>query len=54
VGDLTAGALSRRSIRRGREGEPRRTNRLMREHCVDNYRRLKFRRCDIFAKVRFS
>jgi hypothetical protein len=54
VGDLTAGALSRRSIRRGREGEPRRSNRLMRKHCVDNHRRLKFRRCDIFAKVRFS
>jgi hypothetical protein len=54
VGDLTAGALSRRSIRCGREGEPRRSNRLMRKHCVDNHRRLKFRRCDIFAKVRFS
>jgi hypothetical protein len=54
VGDLTAGALSRRNIRRGREGEPRRTNRLMRKRCVDNYRRLKFRRCDIFAKVRCS
>jgi hypothetical protein len=54
VGDLTAGALSRRSIRRGREGEPRQANRLMRKHCVDNYRGLKFPRCDIFAKVRFS
>ncbi len=54
VGDLTAGALSRRSIRCGREGEPRRSNRLMRKHYVDNHRRLKFRRCDIFAKVRFS
>jgi hypothetical protein len=26
----------------------------MRKHCIDNHRRLKFRRCDIFAKVRFS
>jgi hypothetical protein len=26
----------------------------MRKHCVDNYRELKFRRRDIFAKVRFS
>src|SRR5215475_7875341 len=51
VGDLTAGALSRRSIRHGPEGEPWRPKRLMRARSGSNRRRLKFQRCDISAKV---
>src|SRR5262249_1307773 len=51
VGDLTAGALSRRSIRHGHEGEPWRPKRLMRARSGGNLRRLKFWRCDISAKV---
>src|SRR5262249_17711331 len=51
VGDLTAGALSRRSIRHGHEGEPWRPRRLMRARFGGNRRRLKFWPCDISAKV---
>src|SRR5262249_49666827 len=50
VGDLTAGALSRRSIVTAMRVN-RDSQKLMRERPAHNYRRLKFFRCDISAKA---
>src|SRR5262249_37585848 len=51
VGDLTAGALSRRSIRHGHEGEPWRPKRLMRAFRRQSSTPEILAVCDISAKV---